>query len=389
MIGNGAIKGEAQPKANEQQLYLASQWRLMWWKFLDHRLAVVSSCVLILLYLTAAFCEFAAPSAPNKRAKERSFAPPQSIHIVHEGRLRWPFVYDQKQHRNPETLKLEYEDDTDTLLPIKFFVKGDPYKLWGLIPMERHLFGLGHVETFNEEGTQTTQVARFNLLGSDRLGRDLFSRIIYGSRISLSIGLVGVFLSLVLGVVIGGLSGYYGGRLDTIIQRLIEILRSFPQIPLWMSLSAAMPATWSQLTVYFFMTVILAFIGWTSLARVVRGKILSLREEDYAMAARVAGRKEFSILMRHLIPGFLSHIIVSVTLQIPGMIMAETSLSFLKLGLRPPTISWGVLLQDAQSVSAIQMYPWLLWPIAFVIVTVLMFNFMGDGLRDAADPYSH
>ncbi len=373
----------------DERLYLASQWRLMWWKFLDHRLAVFSSCVLILFYVVAVFCEFIAPSSPSQRAKERSYAPPQRIRILHEGRVHRPFVYDQIQHRDPETLRLYYTPDKETRLPIRFFVKGDPYKLWGLIPMERHLFGLGHVETVDENGAKTTEVARFNLMGADRLGRDLFSRIIYGSRISLSIGLVGVFLSLVLGVVIGGLSGYYGGTLDTIIQRFIEILRSFPQIPLWMSLSAAMPATWSQLTVYFFMTVILAFIGWTALARVVRGKILSLREEDYALAARVAGRKEFSILMRHLMPGFMSHIIVSVTLQIPAMIIAETSLSFLRLGLRPPTISWGVLLQDAQSISAIRLYPWLLWPIAFVIVAVLMFNFMGDGLRDAADPYSH
>lgn len=376
-------------KTKDEKLYLASQWRLMWWKFLDHRLAVFSSCVLILLYVVAVFCEFVAPCEPNKRAKERSFAPPQTIHILHEGHIHWPFVYGQTQHRDPETLRLYYSPDTERRIPVRFFVKGDPYKLWGLIPMERHLFGLGRVETVNDNGETITTVARFNLMGCDRLGRDLFSRIIYGSRVSLSIGLVGVFFSLVLGVVIGGISGYYGGRLDILIQRFIEVLRSFPQIPLWMSFSAAMPATWSQLTVYFFMTVILAFITWTSLAQVVRGKILSLREEDYAMAARVAGRKEFSILMRHLMPGFLSHIIVSVTLQIPGMIIAETSLSFLKLGLRPPTISWGVLLQDAQSVSAIRLYPWLMWPIAFVIVAVLMFNFMGDGLRDAADPYSH
>jgi peptide/nickel transport system permease protein len=284
-------------------------------------------------------------------------------------------VYGLEQHRDPDTLTRTYTDDRSRVLPLRFFAKGDPYRLWGLIPMERHLV--------------TAEGGRLYLMGTDQLGRDLLSRILYGSRISLSIGLVGVFLSLMLGTIIGGVSGYYGGILDSAIQRSIEILRSFPAIPLWMALSAAVPVTWSPLAVYFCMTVILALIGWTGLARVVRGKILSLREEDYALAARVAGAKDFSIIMRHLVPGFASHLIVSVTLAIPGMILAETSLSFLRLGLRPPTLSWGVLLQDAQNVRAISLYPWLLMPVLFVIATVLVFNFLGDGLRDAADPYHH
>ena len=226
-------------------------------------------------------------------------------------------------------------------------------------------------------------------MGGDKLGRCVFSRIIYGSRVSLSIGLIGVVFSLAIGIVLGGISGYYGGVIDMMIQRLIEVLRAFPTIPLWLALSAAMPVTWGQLRVYFCMTIILAFIGWTGIARVVRGKILSLREEDYAMAARVAGVPEFTIILRHLVPGFLSHLIVTMTIAIPQMILAETSLSFLRLGLRPPTISWGVLLQDAQNVNAIALYPWLMFPVAFVIVAVLVFNFLGDGLRDAADPYKN
>jgi len=364
------------PVTADEKIYLASQWRLMWWKFLDHKLAVLSLWVLGVLYLVAIFCEVIAPHDPLRRNASLSYAPPQRIRLFHQGRIHRPFVYPRRQHTDPQTLNRIYTDDTSIPLPICLFVRGDSYRLWGMIRMERHLIGLPSGQ-------------RLCLLGTDRLGRDLFSRILYGSRVSLSIGLAGVAISLVLGTLIGGLSGYYGGLFDNVVQRVIEVLRSFPTIPLWLALSAAMPADWSQIRVYFCMTVILALIGWTGLARVVRGKILALREEDYAMAAKVAGVGEFGIVMRHLVPGFLSHLIVSVTLAIPGMILAETSLSFLRLGLRPPTISWGVLLQDAQNIRAVSLYPWLMCPAIFVVAAVLLFNFLGDGLRDAADPYSH
>jgi peptide/nickel transport system permease protein len=348
----------------------------MWWKFLDHRVAVFALLVLILLYTVAVFCEFIAPSDPHQRNANRSFAPPQRIHLIHEGRPHRPFVYRQIMERDPETLARNYHEDRSTPFPIRLFAKGDPYRLWNLIPLERHLIGLDNGE-------------RLNLMGADLLGRDLYSRILYGSRISLSIGFIGVLISLVLGVAIGGISGYYGGWIDAFVQRGIDILRSIPDLPLWLVLSAAMPMHWSNLRVYFCMTIILALLGWTGLARVVRGKFLALREEDYVRAAQAAGVGEATIILRHLVPGFLSHLIVTITLAIPGMILAETGLSFLRLGLRPPTLSWGVLLQDAQNIQAVAMYPWLMFPVLFVVVTVLMFNFLGDGLRDAADPYSH
>lgn len=363
-------------EAEIQRLVIATQWQLMWWKFRDHKMAYISLYVLAALYLTTLLCEFLSPHDPNQRSALYRHAPPQSIHMIHEGSLRLPFVYPMVRHVDPETRRVTYQDDLQRPLTLKLFARGDSYELWSLIPMTRHLIG---IEAEEDE--------RLVLFGADRLGRDLLSRILYGSRISLTIGLVGVSLSLVLGVIIGGVSGFYGGLIDSIVQRVIEILRSFPTLPLWLSISAAIPATWSNVTVYFAMTVILSLIGWTGLARVVRGKFLALREEDYVAAAKVAGVREFTIIIRHLVPGFLSHLIVSVTLAIPGMILAETSLSFLRLGLRPPSISWGVLLQDAQSLTALQLYPWLMIPALFVIVTVLAFNFIGDGLRDAADPY--
>lgn len=363
------------------RLVIATQWQLMWWKFRDHRMAYISLYVLVGLYLTTLFCEFLSPHDPDQRNSLYRHAPPQSIHLIHEGSLQRPFVYPMVRHVDSETRRVTYQDDTERPMPLRFFARGDAYKLWSLFSMERHLIGIDRDNGDGKEGE------RLVLLGADRLGRDLFSRILYGSRISLTIGLVGVTLSLILGVIIGGISGFYGGWIDSVVQRVIEILRSFPTLPLWLSIAAAIPSTWSNVTVYFAMTVILSLIGWTGLARVVRGKFLALREEDYVAAAKVAGVREFTIIMRHLVPGFLSHLIVSVTLAIPGMILAETSLSFLRLGLRPPSISWGVLLQDAQSLTALQLYPWLMIPALFVIITVLAFNFIGDGLRDAADPY--
>jgi peptide/nickel transport system permease protein len=352
----------------------APQWKLIWERFGDHRLAGVSLGVLALAYLMAALAEPIAPHDPTTRSAAHRYAPPQRIHLFHAGAMHWPFVYPMVQHVDPVTRRVTYASNRSRPLPIRFFATGEPYRLWGLIPMRRHLFGVGGDE-------------KLLLLGTDRLGRDLLSRIIYGARITLSLGLVGVTMSLVLGVIIGGISGLYGGWTDYCIQRLIEVLQSFPTIPLWLALAAAIPQTIPNVAVYFLMTLILALVGWTGLARVVRGKFLSLREEDYVAAARVAGVKEIDIIRRHLVPGFASHLIVHVTLAVPSMILAETSLSFLRLGLRPPTISWGVLLQEAQSPVALQLYPWLLSPAAFVVITTLAFNFVGDGLRDAVDPH--
>jgi peptide/nickel transport system permease protein len=348
--------------------------RLMWMKFRDHKVAWWSLLLLGLFYLIALFCEFVSPANPWHRDVDHRYAPPQRIRLIHDGQLHRPFVYPLVQDIDPDSRRLSYKLDASRPVPLGLFVRGQKYEMWGLWQSDLHLFGAVTGEPVL-------------LLGADRLGRDLLSRIFYGSRISLSIGLVGVFLSLVLGVIIGGVSGYYGGWIDSLIQRVIEVLRSFPTIPLWLALSAAIPATVGDLTVYFCMTLILALIGWTGLARVVRGKFLALREEDYVLSAQVAGVKEMTIIRRHLVPAFTSHLIVHVTLAIPGMILAETSLSFLRLGLRPPTISWGVLLQDAQNPTSLTMHPWLLMPAVFVIVAVLAYNFVGDGLRDAADPY--
>lgn len=362
---------------NTEKLYVASQWQLMWWRFRRHKLAIVSMFVVGLLYLVALFCDFLATSDPNRHQTKWVFAPPQRVHFGNVDGKFTAYVYGLETTRDPVTLRPVYVPDLERRYPIQWFVEGIPYKLLGLFPTNIHLMGL-------EPGSDGTMF----ILGTDRLGRDMWSRIAMGTRISMSIGLVGVALSFILGVILGGFSGYYGGLFDVIMQRVIEVLRSIPTIPLWLGLSAAIPKDWPQLRVYFAITIILSLVGWTGLARVVRGRFLALREEDFVTAARVSGADDSRIVFSHLVPSMLSHIIASITLNIPGMILSETSLSFLGLGLRPPTISWGVLLQEAQNVRTVALAPWLMYPGLFVIVTVLAFNFMGDGLRDAADPYT-
>lgn len=352
----------------------ASQWKLMAAKFRRHKLAMIGLMILLMLYLAAALAGMLSPYAPDSRQTAYTYAPPQPVRIWDGESLRRPFVYPLMAQRDDISLEKIYPEDRSNPQPLRFGVRGDRYHFLGMVETDWHLFGV-------DEGTVF-------LLGTDQLGRDLFTRLIHGARISLTIGLIGVALSFVLGLIIGAISGYYGGWIDNAIQRLIEVIQSFPTIPLWMALSAALPRTWSPIQIYLGITIVLSLVGWTGLARQVRGKLLALREEDYATAARLAGASEPRIIFRHLLPAFASHIVVTLTLMVPGMILGETALSFLGLGLQPPATSWGVLLQDAQNVQALTLYPWLMAPVFMVIITVLAFNFVGDGLRDAADPYT-
>ncbi len=358
----------------QEKAALASQWRLMWLKFKRHRLAVASAVLLLLAYLIAGFCEFVAPYDSQTRNTDFVRAPPQQIHLFHEGSFVGPFVYGYRYNLNMDTLQREYTPDPARVQPLRFLCKGDPYLMWGFIEGDRHLF-------CPAQGT-----ALF-LLGSDRLGRDMLSRIVYGARISLTIGILGITVSFVLGIIIGGFAGYYGGLFDLVTQRIIEVVQALPHIPLWMALASVMPPTWSPILIYFGITVILGLMDWTGLARAVRSKLLSLREEDYVLAAQLMGARTPRIVGRHLVPGFMSHLIAKATVAIPGMILGETALSFLGLGLRAPITSWGVMLNEAQNINVVALYPWLMLPVVPVIVVILAFNFLGDGLRDAADPY--
>jgi peptide/nickel transport system permease protein len=361
----------------EQRVFVATQWQLMWWRFRRHRVAVASAFVVAGFYLIVLGADFIAYADPNASEAQRSLMPPQSIHWFDSGRFS-PHVYGLKGVRDQQTFRRVYRPDPSQKIPIRFFAEGFEYRFLGVIPTTRHLIGV-------DPGLDASRT--IFVLGTDVQGRDLFSRLVYATRISLTIGLLGVTASLVLGVVLGGLSGFYGGLTDTIIQRVIEILRSIPTIPLWMGLAAALPREWSVLQVYFAITIIISLLGWTELARVVRGRFLGLREEDFVVSARLVGCSQMRTIFVHMVPAFMSHIIAATTLALPAMIISETALSFLGLGLRPPAISWGVLLQQAQNVQTVAISPWLMLPAVPVIVVVMAFNFLGDGLRDAADPY--
>lgn len=359
----------------QERFYSASQWRIMWWKFRRHKIALVSGIILLAVYASTLVSEIIAPYNLHTRDTHSIYAPPQNLHLLHEGRFIGPFVYGYSMQLDLNSLKRVYTPDHAHVEPLRYFCRGDEYTFWGLFEADFHL-------------VCPAKGGTFFFFGTDRLGRDLLSRIVYGTRVSLTVGLLGIMVSFLIGITLGGISGYFGGWVDNVIQRFIEMVRSFPELPLWMALSAALPVNWSPILVYFGITIILGLLDWPGLARAVRSKLLALREEDFAAAAVLMGAGPGRVIRRHLLPSFASHLIASVTLSVPSMILGETALSFLGLGLRPPVTSWGVLLNEAQNINVVALYPWLMIAVIPVFVVVLAFNFLGDGLRDAADPYN-
>ena len=352
----------------------APNWLLVWRKFRQHRLGLISGIFLLVSYLLLPFAGFIAPYTPNERNADHLYAPPEIIRWVHEGEFIGPFVYPRVAKADLANYRWRYDIDQSRPMPLQFFCEGGAYRLAGVVKTNLHLFCA-------PEG------ATVFLLGSDRLGRDVFSRILYGAQLSLTVGLIGISVSFILGIGFGSIAGYFGGKIDWFIQRMIEILRSLPELPLWLALSAAVPSNWGPVAVFFIISVILGILDWPGLARAVRAKFLSLREEEYVRAAEMMGASSGRVIRRHLLPNFVSHLIASATLSIPAMILGETALSFLGLGLRAPAVSWGVMLNDAQNLASIEIYPWTAIPMLPIIIVVLAFNFLGDGLRDSLDPY--